>query len=554
MVLHFDPVVALFLSLSLGYLVGLIRIGPIQIGGISGTLFVALLIGQTGVTIGADLKNTAFALFIYALGFTAGPQFFTNIRSGWRYGILSIVEVVSVLGLVVLAVLLLHFDVGTAAGLFAGAATESAVIGTASEAVSNLNLPAAEIERLQANIASAYSVTYLFGLIAIVVFTAQVAPLLLRINLRDEAKALAQKLGSEEEDFEPGLPNVVGRAFKVGGIAGSSVGEFERSRNYVVTIGRVKRGRDLLEAEPELVLQPDDVVFIIGRRNAMIAAQERLGDEVPVPPSINVPMVSRDVVLVRPEAAGHTINEIRRMARADLRRGIFISSIVRLGNSVPALPRTRLEQGDILTLYGAERAIAQALPELGNPLERTDKTDFIFLGLGIVVGLLVGKLGLRIGALDLTLGTGGGALVSGLLFGWLHSRRPHHGTIPVAAAEFMKDFGLATFITAVGLSAGPEFIALIERYGLLLPILGIIVSAAPAALSLFIGHKLLKIEPPILLGAIAGQHCSTPTLSALVNSAGNSTPVIGYTVTYAISNVLLPLMGPVVVGITAALT
>nr|WP_280176217.1 hypothetical protein [[Ochrobactrum] soli] len=94
---------------------------------------------------------------------------------------------------------------------------------------------------------------------------------------------------------------------------------------------------------------------------------------------------------------------------------------------------------------------------------------------------------------------------------------------------------------------------LVLQYGLILPILGLIVSFVPALVSLFVGAKLMKIETPILLGAIAGQHCSTPTISALVSQAGNSTPVIGYTVTYAISNVLLPLMGPMIVGIAAAL-
>lgn len=550
-----DPVVALFVSLALGYGIGLLRVGPIQVGGVCGTLFVALLIGQLGVSIDADLKNTAFALFIFALGFTAGPQFFANVRSGWRYGFLSIIEVVSVLALLALAVHFLRLDPGTAAGLFAGSATESAVIGTASEALGRLDLPADEIARLQSNIATAYSVTYLFGLVAIVVFTTQIAPLLLRINLREEAAALAKTYGAdEEEDVAEGLPALVGRAFQAGPIAGSSVGEFELSRKSAITIERIKRGREIIETTPDLVIEPDDIVFVLGRRNALIAAQERLGSEVPVPANTNLPLTKRDIVLVRKEAFGLRISELRRLAATDLRRGVFIESIRRLGRTVPTLPGTVLEEGDILTLYGSEPAVARASAELGNDLPPTNKTDFIFLGLGIVAGLLLGSLSLRWGALDVTLGTGGGALVAGLFFGWLHMHFPRHGALPVAAADFMKDFGLATFIAAVGLSAGPDAIQLIQQYGLILPALGILVSALPALASLIIGTLVLKIEAPILLGAIAGQHCSTPTISALVSNAGNSIPVIGYTVTYAISNVLLPLMGPVVVSIAVAMT
>jgi aspartate-alanine antiporter len=544
-----QPVVALFLSLALGYLIGKLRIASIQIGGVCGTLFVALALGQLGVTISPDLKNVAFALFIFALGFTAGPQFFNNIRGGWRYGILSFVEVGTVLLLLAAAIVIFGLDHGTASGLFAGSATESAVLGTASDAIARLALPKAEIDRLQSNMATAYSVTYLFGLVAIVVFTTQIAPLLLGINVREASAALARELGAEDEAGNGnGVPEIVSRSFRAGPIAGSSVGAFENSVNGVVTIEQVGRAGGFSKATTETVLEADDIVLVIGRRRSVIAISERLGAEVPMPAGDNVPLVERQIVLVRRQVAGLRIRDLRRLASSEQRRGVFISRIHRLGQSIPALPGTVLAQGDILTLYGSEDAIIRAAPELGHLLPASAATDFVMLGLGIVAGLLLGELSLQIGALNLTLGTGGGALVSGLFFGWLHMHRPQYGAIPTDAAAFMKDFGLATFIAAVGLSVGPDAFALLKQYGLVLPVLSVLVSAVPALASLYIGHRLLKIEAPILLGAIAGQHCSTPTISALVSLAGNSTPVIGYTVTYAISNVLLPLMGPVVVG------
>lgn len=549
-----QPVVALFVCIALGYGVGLLRIGPIQLGGVCGTLFVALALGQFGVTIDDDLKNTAFALFIFALGFTAGPQFFVNIRSGWRYGIFSIIEVVTALSLLAIAVLVLRFDPGTTAGLFAGSATESAVLGTAAEAITRLTLPSPDIVQLQANLATAYGVTYLFGLISIVLFTTQLAPLLLKVDLKEETKRLAEKLGADDtEEYDPGLPSIVGRAFRAGPAAGSTVGEFEHNRRNLVTIERIKRGRELLDATVDMTIERDDIVFIIGRRNAVIATQDKLGDEVPVPTGSNVPTTTREFVLMRKQAFGLSIRDLRKVAGREKRRGVFISDIRRLDHTIPVLPGTKLEQGDILTLYGTEAAIERAGKELGNPLPPTDKTDFIFLGLGIVAGLLLGALSIKVGALNLTLGTGGGALIAGLVFGWLHMRFPRHGTLPVPAAEFMKDFGLATFIAAVGLSAGPDAIKLIAQYGAVLPVLGILVSVVPALVSLLIGAHLLKIEVPILLGAIAGQHCSTPTITALVSQSQSTIPVIGYTVTYAISNVLLPLMGPIVVGMAVSL-
>ncbi len=550
-----DPVIALFVSLAIGYLIGKLRIGPVRLGGVCGTLLAALAIGQLGIRISPDLKDSAFTLFIYALGFTAGPQFFANIRGGWRYGIFSLIEVVCVTILVSMAIVLFKLDIGTATGLFAGSATESAVIGTASQAISHLAISPEQIEQLQANVATAYSLTYLFGLIAIVVFTTQLAPMLLKVDLRTEAQTLARKLGSEDDDDDQveGLPMFVARAFRAGALAGQTVGDLEKSWNWAVTIERVRRHKKVLQTDPSFLLNPDDIVIVHGRRNAVIAVQDFFGQEVPVPDGTSLALVTREVVLIRKEAFGRQIRQLRQSASPDLKRGVFISNVRRLGQTIPALPGTVLHEGDVLTLYGQDKPVSRAVETLGKPLPKVGSTDFVFLGLGIVVGLLLGQFSLNIRGWELSLGSGGGALISGLAFGWLNMRNPARGGFPVPAAEFAKDFGLAVFIAAIGLSAGPDAIALILEYGLILPLLGLVVSFVPALVSLFIGSKLMKIDTPILLGAIAGQHCSTPTISALVSQAGNSTPVIGYTVTYAISNVLLPLMGPVIVGIAAAL-
>ena len=550
-----DPVVALFASLAIGYLIGRLRIGPVRLGGVCGTLLAALAIGQLGVRISPDLKDSAFTLFIYALGFTAGPQFFANIQGGWRYGIFSIIEVVCVTLLVSIAIILFKLDIGTATGLFAGSATESAAIGTASQTISRLPISPEEIEQLQANVATAYSLTYLFGLLAIVVFTTQLAPILLKVDLKTEAQALARKLDSEDEDDDQveGLPMFVARAFRAGSLGGLTVGDLEKGWNWTVTIERVRRHKKIVQTDPAFLLKPDDIVIVHGRRNAVIAIQDSFGDEVPVPDGTSLALVTREVVLIRADAFGRQIRQLRHSASPELRRGVFISNIRRLGQNIPALPGTVLHEGDVLTLYGQEEVVTRAVHALGKPLPKVASTDFVFLGLGIVAGLLLGNFSLNIRGWELTLGSGGGALIAGLVFGWLNMRNPARGGFPVPAAEFAKDFGLATFIAAIGLSAGPEAIDLVLQYGLILPILGLIVSFVPALVSLFVGAKLMKIETPILLGAIAGQHCSTPTISALVSQAGNSTPVIGYTVTYAISNVLLPLMGPMIVGIAAAL-
>ena len=550
--LRSQPEIALFASLALGYFIGSFKIGPIQLGGVCGTLIVALLLGQTGARLAPDLKNIAFALFIFALGFTGGPQFFANIGRGWRYGLLSIVEIVSVLILIMLAVLVLRLDAGTAAGLLAGAATESAVIGTASEAISKLGFAEAETARLQANIVTAYSVSYLFGLVTIVLFTSQFAPLLLRVNLREEAERVWHKLGGDgalDEGQRMGAPALVGRAFRVGPAAGLSIGALEQRYGSNLTVEQVDRNGASVPIAPGLLLAADDLVLVAGRREALVAAAAAIGTEVADARFGALPVERVDVVLTRREAHGQSVAQLREQAGPDQGRGVYIAAVTRLETRIPALPGTELNRGDVLTLVGAKADVARGARQLGYVLPPTQKTDFVYLGLGVLAGMAIGHLGGRIGGVSVALGTGGGCLLSGLLFGWIRSRYPLIGSLPSAAAQILKDFGLATFIAAVGLSAGPDAIKLVREYGVALPFVGILMVLIPGLLSVWIGRMFLKLDAPMLLGAIAGQQCSTPAISALVGVTGNSTPVIGYTITYALSNILLPLMGPLVVGL-----
>ncbi|MGF6511691.1 aspartate-alanine antiporter [Paraburkholderia sp. 32] len=554
--LRSQPEIALFACLAIGYFIGSFRIGPIQLGGVCGTLIVALVLGQSGARIAPDLKNIAFALFIFALGFTGGPQFFANIGRGWRYGVLSLIEIVSVLVLIMIAVRVMRLDVGTAAGLLAGAATESAVIGTASEAIARLGLGDAATQRLQANIVTAYSVSYLFGLITIVLFTSQFAPLMLRVDLREEAERVWRKLGGEgafSEGQRAAAPALVGRAFRIGDAAGLTVRGLEEQYGYNLTVEQIERHGADLPVAMETRLAAGDVVLVAGRRAAVVAASASLGEEVLGADFGQVFAQRLNVVLTRPDVSGMTVAQLRAQAKPENARGVYVAAITRLESTIPALPGTELHRGDVLTLVGAKADVERGAKRLGYVLPPTQKTDFVYLGLGVLVGMAIGRLGGTIGGVTLALGTGGGCLLSGLLFGWVRSRHPLVGSLPSAAAQIIKDFGLATFIAAVGLSAGPDAIKLVREYGLALPLAGILMVLVPGLLSLWIGHALLKLEAPMLLGAIAGQQCSTPAISALVGVAGNSTPVIGYTITYALSNILLPLMGPVVVGLAGKL-
>jgi AspT/YidE/YbjL antiporter-like protein len=150
----------------------------------------------------------------------------------------------------------------------------------------------------------------------------------------------------------------------------------------------------------------------------------------------------------------------------------------------------------------------------------------------------------------MTLGVGGGVLVSGLCFGWLHVRYPAFGAMPQAAQWILSEFGLSAFAAVVGLSAGPKAVVAIQEQGVALLLAGAAVTIVPLFVALYFGRFVLKLNPVILLGAIAGGQTVAAALSAANEETESMTPVLGFTVTYAISNVLLAVWGPVIVAVT----
>ncbi|MBB1597188.1 aspartate-alanine antiporter [Achromobacter sp. UMC46] len=550
------PIAVLFVTVGLGYLIGKLKVGPIQLGGVCGTLIVALLIGQTGCQMRGDLKEVAFALFIFAMGYSGGPQFFANLnRSSLRYILLPIIEALLVLTIVLAAVPLFGLDAGTAAGLAAGAATESAVVGTAAEALKHLGLPDAEVQRMEANIATAYTLTYLVGLISIVFFTSQVAPALLRINLREASKALEEKLGvasGDEEDVNlPTLPRLVGRAHVVKDADGMTVADVESQLGGRTVISRILRNGEAVDATPEDTLATGDIVVVLGVRRFALRAGSVVGPEIQLPEAHadDLQLSELAIIVSKKAVNGRTMGELAKRPGARRARGVFVQSIVRSGHVLPLTPATVVQYGDLVTLVGTEPELSEAGAALGNELRRSGVTDLVFLAFGILAGLMIGALSARLWGIPVSLGSGGGALVSGLVCGWINAKRPAIGHMPDHAVQLLKDLGLAVFVACVGLSAGPEAISLIREHGAVLPVIGLLVSLGPACLSLWVGHKILKIEGPLLVGAIAGQHVSTPAISAILGSSGSSVPLLGYTVTYAIANVLLPVLGPIIVSL-----
>ncbi len=487
----------------------------------------------------------------------AGPQFFANLnRRSLRFFALCGIELVSVLAIAIGLAKAFDLDVGTAAGILAGAATESAVVGTATEAIGKLpDLTPEQVTTYQGHVATAYTVCYLFGLVTIVIYTSQIMPMMMRINLRDASRELWEKMRgsgkSLESDEREALPGLVGRTYLVTHADGRTVGDLETDFGGRVTVEVVKRGSTTLTPRPDLELTLSDLVLVVGRRANTIEAGRVIGPETPGIPGVDTPLATSQVAVTDRAVSGKSLDDIQRTHPEFARDGVYVTDVLRNDQHLPATPETVVERGDVVTLVGARSGLDRVVAKIGT-VAKNDATDFIYLGFGIAFGSLLGQLVVRIGGVPLSLGTGGGCLVSGLLFGWFRSRRQTFGAFPPQAATTIKDMGLALFIACTGLTSGPQAWPLLKEYGALLPFAGIAMVLVPATLSLVIGRRLLNIEKPLLIGAIAGQQCSTPAITSVTQVAQSSVPMLGYTITYALSNFLLPLTGPILVGILGA--
>jgi aspartate-alanine antiporter len=552
------PELAIFAALIVGYAVGSIKIGPFQLGGVAGTLLAALVIGQVGVVIDPSLSRFMFTLFIYALGFSVAPQFFASVdRTTWTWGLLVVVEVVLIIVVVFVAAWMFKLDIGTASGLLAGSATESAMVGTASEAIGKLGLAADATKAQQVNVATTYALSYVFSLVTIVLFSSQAAPRLLGINLRTEARRLLAKLGGADlnldSDQSHSFPPIISRGFRVEAAAGKTIAVIEAALGQNATIEGVRRAGKPIDLSRALRLEAGDEIAATGLRSALADAVRIVGPELADPRDVDFIVETRDVVFTSRNVRGADAAAIVDFLRSSNCPGVYLAGIVRMERALPSLPGAKVRRGDVLRLYGKPTDVARAARLLGEAEAPSDATDFVYLGGGLVVGILIGLASVPVAGVPLSLGSAG-ALLSGLAFGWMRSRRPTFGRFPVAASQILKDLGLAVYIAAIGLTSAPGVVALLKSRGWEVPIAAIFVSLVPTLASVYIGRYLLRIEPAILCGAIAGQQASTPAIKATEAAAGNSVPVIGYTVTYAIANVLLPLLGPLFVAAFAALT
>ncbi|MGA8899256.1 aspartate-alanine antiporter [Bradyrhizobium sp.] len=547
------PEIAIFLSLALGYYFGSFTYKGLGLGAVTATLIAAVLIGQLGITVSGPLKPTFFLMFLFAIGYGVGPQFVRGIsQDGVPQALFTVVVCFFCLGTAYLGAKLAGYNIGSAAGLYAGSTTISASMGLATDSINRLGQSPEDTKKLLDAMPVAYAVTYIFGTIGSALILALVGPALLGIDLEAACKRYEEKHGGKKELGGPGTAwnRFALRAFRVRE-GGQAVGKTVQAAEALapgerIFVQRIRRGSEIIEATTDLVLQAGDVVAVAGRREVLVNLIGAVAEEVDDRELLAVPVEGLDVYVTSKQIDGMTLAEL---AASQGTRGVFLRKITRgaTATDIPILVDTKLERGDIVTLVGRTQDVLAATKLLGYPDKVTDVADVAFIGAAIAIGALLGAVVYKVGSIPLTLSTSGGALISGLFFGWLRSVRPTFGRIPSPAVWFMNSVGLNVFIAVVGISSGPGFVAGLQQLGFSLFLWGVFVTTLPLILAMYVGKYLFRFDDAILLGACSGARTTTASLGMINDRAKSQIPGLGYTVTYAVGNTLLTIWGMVLV-------
>jgi putative transport protein len=520
---------------------------------VTATLIAGVVIGQIGITINQPLKAFSFLMFLFAVGYGVGPQFVRGIASnGLPQAAFSAVQCVFSLVACVVIAKLAGYDLGYAAGLYSGSQTISAAMGLSTDAINRLGLAADQAKALIDSMPVAYAVTYMFGTMGSAIVIAVLGPKLLGIDLVAACKDYEEKHGGGKKELGgpgTGWYRRVLRAYKVqtgARVAGMRVSEAEAlvpdSRLFIL---RIRRGGQIMDATADTVLKDGDVVAIGGDREVMLKALQNAA-EVDDRELLAVPIEGIDVLVTNKDVDGKTLAELAARPEA---RGVFLRKITRgaTATDIPIMAGTEINRGDLLTLVGRTQDVAAAIRMLGVADRPTDITDMAFVGAAIVIGGLIGALVFKVAGVPLTLSTAGGALIAGIIGGWLRSVRPSFGRIPTPTVWFMNSVGLNIFIAIVGISAGPGFVNGLKTQGIGLFLWGVAATTIPLVLGMFTAKYLFRFHDALTLGIVSGSRTTTASLGLVCDQAKSQIPALGYTVTYAVGNTLLTIWGMVII-------
>ena len=541
-----NPSVAIFLTLGLGYLVGRFHIKSFKLGATVGVLLVGLIIGQMGkFQIAPVVKNLFFDLFIFTIGYEVGPVFIASFKKkGIKFIIQSVVF--SVIAFVVSFALfkIFHVNFGEAGGIIAGSLTQSACIGTANSAIEALHISQAAKTAAMSQVAIAYALTYVFGTIGVLIFLKNIAPAIFHVNLREATKEYIETNHIKTDTKSVKISaNIRVRAFRINAenrYIGKTILDFNNDNAGLNIEEIVRDGKTL--TSPSTVLANNDIILVIGSIKNFADFTDKKYNLSEVDAN-NYPLHLKKTTILLTKV--YNYNTLENM----LANGVIIESAYHDDKKITDY--TLLSVGDHITVIGPQSYLTNIMKNIGYEKAAGTKTDVSFLSIGIFLGILLGAIVITIHKIPLTLGGGGGALFAGLYFGWLQEKHPNIGVIPPSTRWLLKSLGLNLFIGVVGLQAGSGFVTALKEMGWLVFVIGILVSILPHLFTLLFSKFILKMNIVDNIGSLCGSGTITAALNAVNAETDSTVFALSYTPTYALGNIFLTVMAPLIVALLA---
>lgn len=551
------PTLALFLTIGLGFLIGKIKIGNFSLGSVTSVLLVGVIIGQLEIPMSGPIKMVFFMMFLFSIGYSVGPDFFRSLRGGGlKQAMFALIMGSMCFGVTWIISYIFGYSKGETIGLFSGSQTCSALLGVGTEALGRLGLPKDVLDKELNIIPVCYAVTYIFGTLGTVIILGNLAPRLL--GGIDKVKAatleLEKKLNSGEHSKDPAYVNAMERVYYRAYLVKSdffnlprTVHDTEkmlRDKGLEVYVDRLRHEGEIKAPRHDDKIFAGDEIVICGRSEFMVGVTGYIGEELADPAILAYPLDRVGVVVKKNDFIGKRLSDLRKYK---FLHGVVIRDAYRSGAPIDINLDTTFEKGDRLTIVGRPVQVKKATSSIGHEDRPSIQSDLMFVGLAIFIGGLFGTMSIYIGSIPVSFGTSGGALIAGLVFGWLRSKRPTYGNIPQGALWLMNNLGLNVFIAVVGIEAAPSFVSGIKAVGPMLFVAGAVGTMIPVFFGLWLGHKVFKFNPAITLGCCAGTRTCTAALGAAQSAIGSTVPAIGYAVTYAVSNIMLVIWGLVTV-------
>jgi putative transport protein len=517
----------------LGMALGSLKFRGIGLG-TAGVLFAGIALGNFGEPVDhqtlAFVKEFGLILFVFTIGLQLGPGFFAAFRQqGLKFNLLAAAIVFCGVVIAPVAGWLAGLEKAAVPGIFSGGSTNTPSLGAATQTLASLpNITTREVNMP----AVAYAVTYPTAIVGII-GTLLLLKGVFRINAPREAEEFAAKTHAKVEPLEHRTLLVTNP-----NLDGLRIDSIPARAECGVTISRVRNGNGTAVATDSMLIHRNDRMLVVGTSAALEQFERVVGersDEDLVLEGSGI--TDRRVVVTERSALGKTIQELD----LDERFQVAVTRVTRADLEMTAIPNLRLQFGDQLIIVGHEEDLDKAAKAVGNSLKELNATHFIPFFIGIVLGIALGTIPIAFPGLPqpVRLGLAGGPLIAALVLGRIGRIGPHVWHMPVNTNLAFREFGIALFFAAVGLSAGTSFFQTVfSSTGIYWLVAGLSVTVLPLLLVGILGRVLLKLNFIELSGLLAGSMTDPPALAFACNIAGSDAPTVSYATVYPLTTLL----------------